>query len=128
MHVLSNSNNEEIHSHLPELLTWLQDSNWPVSWPVSRPVSERLQTVDVHLAPAITEILKSEDNTWKYFLLSDLLLNCKPEVREFCMDEIVRIANNPSPREKREEVDLVAKDVIAQADSDSSYAALKGCL
>jgi len=44
------------------------------------------------------------------------------------MDEIVRIANNPSPREKREEVDLVAKDVIAQADSDSSYAALKGCL
>lgn len=106
--ILLNSSDEEINLHLTELLEWLQDSNWPVA----RHVSERLEKIGVQLAPVIIEVLKGEDHTWKYYILSGLLLNCRPEVRELCMEEVVRIINTPSPDEKKEEVDLVAKDVM----------------
>lgn len=106
--VLSNLSDEEINPHLPELLEWLQDINWPVAGPVS----ERLQKVGVQLAPLIIEVLKGEDHIWKYYILSGLLLNCKREVRELCMVEVVRIINSPTRDEVKEEVDLVAKDVL----------------
>ncbi len=106
--ILSETTDEEVEPHLHELLEWLQDSNWPVA----AHVINRLQRTGSELAPAIIEVLKGEDQTWKYYLLSGLMLRCKPLVRELCMNEVVRIINSPSIEEKFEEVDLVAGEVL----------------
>jgi len=45
--ILLDTSDAEIKPHLAELLTWLQDSNWPVAYTVSL----RLQQVGVELAP-----------------------------------------------------------------------------
>ena len=98
----------DIVPYLAELVDWLADMNWPVA----KPVMEKLETVGGALSPVLINVLKGDDHQHKYYLLSGLLLRCRPEVREACMSEVVRIINDPSDLEKQEEVDLVAQDVL----------------
>lgn len=106
--ILATASNEEIEPHLYELVEWLQDSNWPVV----PNVIDRLESVGEELSPVLISVLKGDDQNWKYYLLSGLMLRCQPVVREHCMDEVVRIINSPSAEEINEEVDMVAKDVM----------------
>lgn len=106
---LSRMSNAHLTPHLPELVSWLADGNWPVS----RPITERLSSVGFELAPHLLEVLQSQDDTAKYFLLSGLMLECRHDVRALCMDEIIRIVNMPTQGEIIEEVTLVAGDVMA---------------
>lgn len=107
--ILAKTRDEEIRPYLVELVRWLADSNWPIAVPIIN----RLESVGTELVPVLLDVLKGSDHSWKYFLLSGLMLSCKPEVRELCMEEVVRIMNNPSASEREEEVDLVASDVMA---------------
>lgn len=108
--ILTKTSDEEIRPHLIELVGCLADSNWPIA----PHVINRLERVGTELVPVLIDVLKGSDDGWKYFLLSGLMLSCKPEVRELCMEDVVRIVNNPSASEREEEeVDLVAGDVMA---------------
>ena len=106
--ILSESTDEEIEPYLPELVEWLQDSNWPVA----THVIDRLKRTGSKLAPVMITVLRGEDQVWKYNLLSGLMLSCKSQVRKLCMDEVTRIINSPSREEKIEEVDMVAGGVM----------------
>ena len=100
------ASDEEITPHLKELMTWLQDINWPVSMPVAL----RLAKCGIEIAPYIDEILKGDDEIWKFNVLYYLIPKLKPEVMEASMDEVVRIINCPTESEIKEELHKVAMD------------------
>ncbi|MCD6068247.1 MAG: hypothetical protein K0S33_3073 [Bacteroidetes bacterium] len=103
---LRNYSYEEIEPIVPELLTWLQDLNWPVAGPVIR-------SLEVHadkLAPELIKILRTDDGMWKYWVLHALCRNTKDPG---LIKEIERIANSPAKDEKEEEADEIAREIIA---------------
>lgn len=105
---LSGHSYDEIKAIVPDLLTWIQDMNWPVSGPVSR----YLQTISEFLTDDILKILKGTDDIWKYWALHVFGLWTSRPLDKKVIDEITRIATNPTPGEKNEGVDEIAKKII----------------
>jgi hypothetical protein len=92
---------------LSELLTWLQDYNWPVA-PVLAPF---LASIGSPLISPIDSVFASNDEIWKYWCVvcligeSDLLFaNYEGEMN--------RIANQPTKSERQQELDEVAREAI----------------
>jgi len=54
---------------LPQLLEWIRDGNWPVA----RVLAPFIATAGTSLVPHAQRILRGDDNTWKYFLLQDVV-------------------------------------------------------
>ena len=92
---------------IPALLEWLQDPNWPVAH-VFQPF---LASIGQPLAPYIRDILASEDDAWKYSLLS-AVVSCSPELARALRTELERLARHPTAEESKEEVDLVAIEIL----------------
>ena len=105
---LSGHSYDEIKSIVPELLTWIQDMNWPVA----RPVADYLESISEHLTLDLLEILKGTDDIWKYWTLHVFGLWSKNPVDKRLMDEIKRIATTPTKGEQTEEVDQIARQII----------------
>ena len=105
---LNDTNNEEILPFLRELLTWIQDVNWPVA----APVAERLIKVGRKITPSVNAILRSDDDIWKYWVISLIILKLDIDSLDATLDEVTRIINEPTPGEVAEEVNLVARDVM----------------
>lgn len=112
--LLESANDQDIQPYLPELIEWLADSNWPVA----KPIIERLNTVGEELALPLIDVLNGDDAGWKYFILSGVMLTCRPEVRNLCMSEVIKLINAPSPYDLQEEVNLVALDVKTLFDKE----------
>jgi hypothetical protein len=94
---------------LPELMTWVQDMNWPVAR-VLRPF---LVSIGAPLEPYIREILKTDDDNWKYWIISDFIGDSK-QLFEIFKPELERIALNPTVTEKIEELDELAKSILGK--------------
>ncbi|MBB4006490.1 DUF5071 domain-containing protein [Allorhizobium taibaishanense] len=60
---------ERLRPILPVLLTWMQDLNWPVAQALV-PV---LASIGAHLVKDLEPILHSEDEMWKYWILTCLV-------------------------------------------------------
>jgi len=101
---------EEIMPIVPDLLMWLQDLHWPVS----EPVSKYLQAISEHLTDEILEILKGNDNEWKYSIIVVFGARTEKHINPRLVDEIRRIATDPTPGEQAEDVDDIAKEVISR--------------
>ncbi|MGC1376907.1 MAG: DUF5071 domain-containing protein [Anaerolineales bacterium] len=95
---------------LPQLLAWLQDYNWPVA-PVLAPF---LISIGKPLIPHIQNILLSQDETWKYWIISIIIRN-SPELALSFRDDLERLALSPTDREVSEELDGVARQVLNEA-------------
>lgn len=100
----------EVQAHLPALLEWLQDANWPVA-PL---VVECLKGQGLSLVEPVRAVLRGEDEVWKYWVVSRLLSEVDAAVFEALVPELVRLADAPSAGEAREEVHLVTREVLAQ--------------
>ena len=92
---------------MPQILEWLQDLNWPVGH-VFQPF---LASIGQPLAPHIRAILASQDDGWKYSLLRVVVAK-SPELACTLRPELERVARNPSAGESKEEVDLVAIEIL----------------
>ena len=60
----------EVVPLLPELMTWMQDMNWPVA----KPVVELLLTYPNEITPLIEDVLAGNDDMWVYWCLDKLIL------------------------------------------------------
>lgn len=96
---------EEIKPIIPELLEWLQDLNWPVS----KSVAEILIPFSENIALEILQILKGEDEMWKYWILSVFGKTIK---NKLVLNEIERIVKNPTAGEVDNEIPEIAKEII----------------
>lgn len=98
----------DVITHLPALLEWLQDINWPVA----KPIAELLHGFSEELVAPLQSLLKGHDEVWKYWLVRALLVEGSPQLRLAMQDDILRIINTPTEGESKEEVDLVARDAL----------------
>src|SRR5687768_275917 len=93
---------------LPDLLEWLQDSNWPV-W---RPIAEFLASLPEQMAPLIWDVLRGDDHVWKYHCIAGLIQLMPPDVAEQFRAELTRLAERPSAVERAEGLDEAAQDAL----------------
>ncbi|WP_404529637.1 MULTISPECIES: DUF5071 domain-containing protein [unclassified Paenibacillus] len=98
----------EIRPIIPELFTWLQDSNWPIS----AEVRNILFQFDMELIPVIRQILNSNDSSWKYFVLIHFCKQLPNALLGKLTYELNRLSTNPSENDKLEEVDQIAQEML----------------
>jgi hypothetical protein len=92
---------------LPQLLEWLQDYNWPVA----RVLAPFLASIGNPLVPYIESILRSEDEIWKYWIISAIIRNSR-ELAESFRDELERLVLLPTKNEMTEELNDIAREVL----------------
>ena len=85
---------------LGEMVEWLQDMNWPVA----KILVPFLKTISEPLVPHIWHVLRTDDSEWKRNVIEELIPELPPEVAEQFRSEIERIATNPTPHERRNQL------------------------
>lgn len=98
----------ELTPHIPELLTWLQDINWPVA----RRVADGLSRCGEPLVAPVRDVLRSDDAIWKLWVLTALLPRCPRQVQEALLPELTRIATDPTDAEVAEEAHVEARALL----------------
>ncbi|HSH04192.1 MAG TPA: DUF5071 domain-containing protein [Anaerolineae bacterium] len=99
---------------VPALLEWVQDINWPVACLVLAPF---LASLGGRIEEEVRVVLATDD-VWKYWVISEVVGKWPREEIEPLAPVLVRIATRPTKGEKFEEVDLVAKEVLAYIGGD----------
>lgn len=107
---LKNVSYKEIKPIIPELLAWIQDMNWPIA----RVVGEYLQSIAQHITKDIINILRGDDEIWKYWCLSVFAGNGVAAVDPVLIEEIKRIAEHPTAAEIHEKVHERAKNILRE--------------
>jgi len=92
---------------LPQLLEWMQDFNWPVA----QVLQHLLASIGAPLAPYVRVVLSQEDEIWKYWVLHCIVRESK-ELAGMLRADLQRIALSPTASEKKEDVDLVVKEIL----------------
>lgn len=92
---------------LGDLLTWLQDMNWPVA----QALAPFLATIGLPLAPHVRAVLDGDDLVWKYWIVHSVLGASRPLAEAFRAD-VERLASSPTESEAGEEIDEVARAVL----------------
>jgi hypothetical protein len=105
---LADADPARLGPYIVELLDWLQDGNWPVA----RPIAVALSRCGMALVNPVRHILGSDDDIWKYWVISRLLGDVDREVWRALEPDLLRIVNQPTPGEVEESVALAARDVI----------------
>jgi hypothetical protein len=90
---------------LPELIEWLQDYNWPVA----RVLQPFLASIGTPLIPEIRRVLKTDDEIWKYWVVSGLL---RGRLAIAFRDELTELAERPTPAHLAEGLDILAREIL----------------
>lgn len=106
--LLKNLGYPAIRPVLPELMTWVQDMNWPLA--VS--VAPFLASLGSALAPSVQEVLDSTDGMWKYWLITAVLDKMPlPEAETYItMLELFSLRITDDDREC--EADIAARELL----------------
>jgi len=105
---LKNYSYQEIKTIVPELLEWIQDLNWPVAGPVA----DYLESISEYLTEEIIEILRGNDEMWKYWCVFIFGIHATKTIDPKLMQEFLRIANKPTEQEILAEVYELAQELI----------------
>jgi hypothetical protein len=93
---------------LGQLVEWLQDCNWPVA----HVLAPFLQSVGAPLVPHIWHVMRTDDDVWKYWVIGTLIHSLQEEVAVEFRPELERLAYDPKPNERAEELDERAREVL----------------
>ncbi|MBD8499276.1 DUF5071 domain-containing protein [Paenibacillus arenosi] len=108
---LKHAERKELIKLLPELLTWLQDMNWPISIDISEIL---VKTIPRETIPLVKNILNGDDDIWKEYCLRYFVMNLPSELLALdnLQEDLIRIATKPTKGEELEEVHLTAQEII----------------
>ena len=84
--------NEEIQPIIYELLTWLQDYNWPVADKVLQVLRKR----EILVFPYLANILAGDDIMWKIWIMELLVPTLTTEHKEALRKNIFALSKVPS--------------------------------
>jgi len=90
-----------------ELLEWRQDGNWPGA----HVLAPFLASIGAPLAPHLRRVLATDDELWKYWVISRVLRESR-ELAQELRPELERLATSPTEPEAREELQEVAREVL----------------
>ena len=99
---------------LYELLTWLQDCNWPVA----HVLFDFLASIGAPLAPHIRRVFSGDDYVWQYWLIG--LFRESPELYSIFRSDIHRIASSPTADEHVNQLDELCAELIADFEPSNS--------
>jgi len=106
----------EVSADVPVLLEFMQDLHWEVA-----------HGIGVYFAPYVNEIKKdllqillSNDNEWKFGILFGLVAKSSVRLDKELIEELRRISISPTAGEVQEELNTVAKEILANNDMRSS--------
>ena len=94
---------------LPLLVEWMQDINWPVA----KTLRPFLASIGAPLAPHVRYVLATNDAIWKYWVVR-CIVGESAELARVLRPELQRLASLPTPREAEEEVDQMAREILAR--------------
>lgn len=98
---------ESIAPVMPQILTWMQDLNWPVAH-ILQPF---LVTVGAPLAPFLREVFATDDEQWKYNVLVSIVGHSR-ELATALRADLERMARNPTSGERLEGVWEEAREIF----------------
>jgi hypothetical protein len=98
---------------LHQLIEWLQDYNWPVA----QALQPFLASIGTPLIPEIRRVLQTDDEIWKYWVVSCLLRG--PLAVAF-RDELTELAERPTPAQLAEGLHILARKILNEYVLDSS--------
>ncbi|WP_167855912.1 DUF5071 domain-containing protein [Natronospirillum operosum] len=107
---LQMASDAELTPYLTELLECLQDINWPIAFPVS----VRLSTMGVELVKPTLDILNSDDEVWKYWIVSHFLHQVRPAVLAPLRFKLNAMKSKPTRPEIEEEVFDAVCELLAE--------------
>ena len=93
---------------LPDLLVFTQDMNWPVA----PAILEILLTFPKEVIPHVQDVLSSDDDNWKWFILHFLVLELPAESKVHFKEYLRRVAENPTENELEEELPEIAIEIL----------------
>lgn len=93
---------------LPGLLIFTQDMNWPVA----PSVLEILLTFPIEIVPHVKDVLSSDDDNWKWFILHFLIIELPVESKIQFREYLTRVAETPTQNEIAEELAEIAKKIL----------------
>jgi hypothetical protein len=99
---------------LPDLLEWLQDMNWTVA----KPLAPFLASIGEPLIPHIRDILKTDDNIWKYWVLSYVVAESTELAKAF-RPELERFVKSPSEDERAEGLNEIALEILERLNGEN---------
>jgi hypothetical protein len=105
---LTNYSYDEIKPIVNELLVWIQDMHWPLS----SLVADYLESISEKLTDEILEVLKGNDDIWKFNCLRLFSENTNKLIDERLLIEINRIALRPTKGEIEEDVNELAIEIV----------------
>lgn len=106
--MIKNLDRDKILPLLPNLLEWIQDMNWPVA----PSILELLLTFPEEIVPYVQDVLSSDDENWKWFVLHFLVIGLPIESRVQFREYLTRVAETPTHNELAEELDEIAKEIL----------------
>ena len=90
-----------------------------MNWPVAGPVSNYLRSISENLSEDIVKILRGNDEQWKYWCISVFALSADKLPTRAVIDEIKRIAENPTQEEISEEVHELAFEFVSDIEKNA---------
>jgi hypothetical protein len=93
---------------IPELVEWLQDLNWPVA----KILAPFVATIGEPAVPYLRSVLQGDDDVWKYWIVTSVISHMSDVPRGRLTADLERIAKSPTPGERTEEVDIVAREIL----------------
>ncbi|MEW5940481.1 MAG: DUF5071 domain-containing protein [Chloroflexota bacterium] len=99
---------------LPDLMEWLQDFNWPVA----KVIAPYLATIGEPLIPEVIRVLHTNDDIWKMWVLSLIVINMPVHIAMRLRNEIERIVANPTVGETEQGVVEVAEEILHKIESN----------
>ena len=90
----------EVLENAKELLSWLQDCNWPV-FPG---IVERLSALGEDLFTPVSEILAGQDSIWKENIIGHLIPKFSERAQRLYSDQLNEILQNPTGSDFQEGV------------------------
>lgn len=98
----------DIKDDVSVLLEWLQDLHWDVARDIGTYLAPYVNEISMELV----KILSSNDNEWKFGVLTSLIAESKVKLNKELLAALSRIAEHPSDGEINEELNTIAENMV----------------
>ncbi|WP_366289857.1 DUF5071 domain-containing protein [Paenibacillus sp. AN1007] len=106
--MLKNYKVEELKPIIYDLLTWLQDMNWPIALEIQN----ILLNFKEDLIPHIRTILLTDDDEWKYWILTSLMRKLPNHIIVLLKPELERIRDHPTSDELQSDLIEEVEEIL----------------
>lgn len=103
----------ELEPLIPDLITWLQDENWPIFSSVRDLL---LRYPEIVVEPVRT-VLRGDDEQWLKNCLEHLVMGMPKECQLRLKAETERVATNPTDDERDWEAEKIASEILKVLDN-----------